>query len=167
MGFEFGSIVWSESSTGTWWPCVMVKPEKNQRLQAGHVLLVEFGTNLTKEQPLTGMQNFSEGRDNLCEPSVARNPIPEDLIPDFLAAVDEAEVAYNGQIQALTTEGDDEDAGPKVDRILSHRPGEDGGEVEYLIKWERKSHLHNEWCPRSEVDAIARIKLPRAVLAGC
>jgi len=34
-----------------------------------------------------------------------------------------------------------------------------GGEIEYLIKWEKKSHLHNSWCPKSEVDLLARIKL--------
>ena len=156
-GFEFGSIVWSQAVDGKWfWPCVIIKPDKGNKVKAGHLLVIEFGKNLHKEVAVSGLLGFGEGREQNTEAG-PKNPVPETEIEDFLAAVDEAEEAYHNQIAALT--GALDDGEPKVDRILGDRKSVDGGEPEYRIKWERRSHLHNSWEKRSDVDSWARIKL--------
>ena len=130
-GFEYGTIVWAanpptEGSEKTyWWPCVIAKPEKGDKIQPGHALLVQFGKNLTAEVSMSNMKGFNEGRGDFYDPHPTKNPIPEAEVPEFLGAVDEAEVAFNDQQDAMmdavaVETGTVED---KVERILSHRPG--------------------------------------------
>jgi len=157
--FESGSIVWSKSLEGNWWwPCVIIDPD-GAPLKKSHVMVIEFGKNLQQQVSLDSLMAFSDGKEDFCEVS-AFNEIPDEEIPDFLTAVDDAETAHNEQVAAameMMTDVDDQEA--KIEKILADRPGVEGGEMEYLIKWENRSHIHNTWNEKSEVDALARVKL--------